>query len=126
MFHNHLPYPYAPPFFPPVPQYHPNFFPQYGGPPPQLSQSISPMCSPRAALRLNVPLSEFCSRYGISDSDHVKLEQMEYKPGNRAVETLDEGEWKAEFKFTKLGWQGFLDAHKTFLKDVRDGNWVVV
>jgi hypothetical protein len=83
------------------------------------------MPSPRAAMRLNIPLADFCLRYGISGSDHVKLDLMEYKPGNRAVETLEENEWKTEFKFTKLGWGGFLDAHRAFLKDVKNGNWVV-
>jgi hypothetical protein len=77
-------------------------------------------------MRLNVPLADFCSRYGVSESDQTKLGLMEYKLGNRAVETLEENEWKVEFKFTKLGWRGFLDAHRTFLKDVKNGNWATV
>jgi hypothetical protein len=123
---NPFPYHYALPFYPPSSHYNPHFYPHYGAPPPQTSTPASPMSSPHAAMRLNIPLADFCSHYGISESDQAKLDLMEYKPGNRAVETLEENEWKAEFKFTRLGWRAFLDVHRTFLKDVKNGNWVTV
>ena len=120
---NPFAYAFPPPFYPSLPQYNLHGFPPYGSLLPQISTPISPIQSPRAAMRLRVPLAEFCSHYAISDSDQTKLELMEYKPGNRAVETMNENEWKMEFKFTKLGWNEFLDAHKAFLKDVKSGDW---
>jgi hypothetical protein len=47
---------------------------------------------------------------------------MEYQPGLPSVESSPEDYWKGE-GFTRLTWMSFLDAHKQFLKDVRDGKW---
>jgi len=48
--------------------------------------------------------------------------ELEYEPGNRVVETLEEREWK-EVKFSVLGWRSFLAAHRKFVKDVKEGVW---
>jgi len=71
-----------------------------------------------------VSLSNFCSRYEISESDQSKLAMLEYMPGNIDVVELEEVDWK-EVKFTKLGWKAFLRAHQQFMKDVKAGLWVV-
>lgn len=49
--------------------------------------------------------------------------ELEYKPGNKMVESLDEQEWRHGVKFTALGWNGFLAAHKKFCRDVKSGIW---
>ena len=76
-------------------------------------------------MRLRMPLADFCVHYDISKLDEDKLALLEYKPGNEAVLKLDLEDWK-EVKFLKQGWTAFLDAHKRFIQDVRDGSWVQV
>ena len=116
--YGHHAYPY-----PPVPNY-PGF--PYGQPPgmfPVLpAKDLSPASSPGTAFHLGIPLADFCARYKISKSDEEKLESLEYKPGNKAILTLTADDWK-EVKFTVLGWKAFLEAHKRFLRDVKDGLW---
>ncbi|KAF8234208.1 hypothetical protein L208DRAFT_1376989 [Tricholoma matsutake] len=82
----------------------------------------SPLPSPGAALQLCVLLEEFCARYKILDYDQEKLRWLEYQPGHAGVTKLEEKHWLAE-KFTLLGWEGFMDAHWWFLKDVQSGTW---
>jgi len=48
--------------------------------------------------------------------------ELEYEPGNRVVETLEEREWKG-VKFSVLGWRSFLAAHHKFAKDMKAGVW---
>jgi len=85
-------------------------------------QNNSPFSSPGQALRLRVSLQDFCAHYEISKADEEKLAQLKYKPGNNAVLKLEHSDWK-EVGLTALGWQGFLDAHKAFICDVRAGVW---
>jgi hypothetical protein len=73
---------------------------------------------------LKIPLADFCTRYGISDTNQAKLLELEYEPGNTVVESLEEREWK-EVKFSALGWKSFLAAHRKFIKDVKLGVWDV-
>ena len=49
--------------------------------------------SPGTALRLKVSLVEFCDKYGISESNHEKLKELEYVPGDKLVEKLGDAEW---------------------------------
>jgi hypothetical protein len=78
--------------------------------------------SPRATAALKVPLANFCTRYGINDANQAKLLELEYEPGNRVVETLEEWEWKG-VKFSVLGWRSFLTVHHKFVKDMKVGVW---
>ena len=88
------------------------------------SATSSPQPSPHKALRLGISLESFCERYGIPDVDQAKLLTLEYRPGMPGVEKLNEQEWKDGAGFSFLGWESFKDAHRQFLKDVRDGKWV--
>ncbi|KAF8972451.1 hypothetical protein BDZ97DRAFT_2070421 [Flammula alnicola] len=118
--------PYAPPPYGyPAPYgYPPHAFPPYQKPPSPLISNAPPvLISPKAALRLKVPLSEFCTRYDLSESDQEKLLKLEYRPGNRVVEKLPESEWKDRGQFSFIGWETFLDAHRMFLEDAKDGKW---
>lgn len=117
----HLPpYQYAPPPSAPQPT---QATPQFGIL--QASANNSPLPSPGKISRLKVSLSNFCSRYKISESDQTKLELLEYAPGNKDVVELEEADWK-EVKFTKLGWKAFLRAHQQFMKDVKAGLWAEI
>ncbi|KAG2741765.1 hypothetical protein P692DRAFT_20750369 [Suillus brevipes Sb2] len=103
-----------PPYYPGPPmQGHAQGFggPQLPGPPGEISSASS---SPSVTMSYNVLLSEFCIKYNISASDQAKLSALEYMPGNRAVEALEEKEWRDIGQFTKLGWQAFLAAHRKF------------
>ena len=75
------------------------------------------------ALARKVSLSDFCTRYDISDSNQAKLTELEYEPGNKMVEALDKQEWHHGVKFTALGWNGFLAAYRKFCKEVKNGLW---
>jgi hypothetical protein len=86
-------------------------------------QAPSPLSSPHAAIRLNVSLSAFSDRYSISSTDQEKLSFLEYRPGLPGVERLSEKVWREQAGFSDLGWESFLDAHRTFLRDVRNGKW---
>ena len=79
--------------------------------------------SPGTALRLKVSLAKFCDRYEISELNCERLKDLEYVPGNKLVEKLGEAEWRGIAKFSVLGWQGFLAAHRQFLLDVKEGRW---
>jgi hypothetical protein len=106
-------YPYPPP-------YGPAFHHQpFAGP----EETLSASSSPSITTSHNVSLSEFCMKYHISDGDQAKLAALEYQPGNRAVETLEEKEWRDIGQFTKLGWQSFLGAHKKFCTAIKSGTW---
>ena len=71
----------------------------------------------------NISLSEFCTCYGISESDKLKLAKLEYHPGHHAVERLKENEWRGHGQFTRLGWDAFLDAHFYFCKAIKSGQF---
>ncbi|KAF8955172.1 hypothetical protein BDZ97DRAFT_1765296 [Flammula alnicola] len=123
------PYPYAPPpyayppmfGYPPFPQFYPK---PPASPPPPLAANPPPVLeSPKTALRLKIPLAAFCQRYDIPDSDQEKLVKLEYRPGNRVVEKMPASEWKDGCGFSFMGWETFLDAHRVFLKDAKDGKW---
>jgi len=49
--------------------------------------------SPGTALRLKVSLVEFCDKYEISESNHEKLKELKYVPGDKLVEMLGDAEW---------------------------------
>ncbi|KAI6025367.1 hypothetical protein BKA83DRAFT_4163406 [Pisolithus microcarpus] len=115
-----LPYthmtPYPPPIFPSVntsASLHP----------PGLPRTMSTSSSPGSTTSHNVTLEEFCAKYHIPESDQDKLALMEYRPGNRAVEDLEESEWRSVGGFTKLGWEAFRVAHRKFCKAIKAGTW---
>lgn len=81
------------------------------------SQSF--MYSPGTTTSHNVSLSDFCAQFRISENDEAKLAVLEYRPGHRGVERLEEKEWRDHGKFTKLGWEAFLDAHYRFCKSIK-------
>lgn len=120
-YHPYYPPAYMPPAYTyPVPPYYPAG-PQ--GQPPAAVDPPSTSSSPSVTTTHNVSLAEFCVKYRLSDGDQAKLAALEYQPGNRGVEKLDEREWRDIGKFTKLGWQSFMDAHKKFCKAIKSGNW---
>ncbi|KAI5991326.1 hypothetical protein EDC04DRAFT_2911601 [Pisolithus marmoratus] len=80
--------------------------------------------SPGRTMAHNVTLSEFCGRYHISNADQEKLEILEYLPGNCAVEKLDDHEWRVVGKFSRLGWEVFLVAHRKFCRAIKAGTWL--
>jgi hypothetical protein len=86
-------------------------------------QAASPLSSPHAAVRLNVSLGAFCDKYSISSADQEKLSFLEYRPGLPGVERLSEKVWREKGGFSDLGWESFLDAHRTFLRDIQHGKW---
>ncbi|KAG2150765.1 hypothetical protein DEU56DRAFT_962190 [Suillus clintonianus] len=112
-------YPYPLPYYPAV-QGHgqPQVIVQPTGEVPSASSS------PSLTTSHGISLSEFCANYRISDNDQSKLARLEYQPGNQAVESLDDKEWRDVGQFTKLGRQAFLDAHKKFCKAIKSGTWV--
>jgi hypothetical protein len=59
----------------------------------------------------------------VTSSNQKKLEELEYQPGDKLVENLEEKEWKEGAKFSALGWRGFLVAHRQFCADVKAGLW---
>lgn len=94
-------------------------------PPPQTQPAPGfVMPSPSNVTKLPWPilLQKFCLHYDISDSDLVKLESLEVRLGDCAVEKLEVEYWK-EVGFSRLGWVQFLGAHKQFLTDVTNGTW---
>lgn len=111
--------------YPPPPQhYHPTYN-QQPGPITTFQPDDISISSPGAALCLCVPLNDLCTRYDISKPDKEKLALLEYQPGNQAILKLEMEDWKG-VKFTKLGWTTVIDAHKQFVRDVKDGSWVQV
>ena len=70
----------------------------------------------------NISLADFCSRYKISDSDQAKLAELEYEPGDKIVESLEENDWKS-VSFSVIGRKRFLAAHRQFRKDLKTGVW---
>ncbi|KAF9470295.1 hypothetical protein BDN70DRAFT_889159 [Pholiota conissans] len=114
-------YPGAPTNYPAALQYSQQL-PSVPGTAAALPSKDSPVSSPGMNSKLRVPLSDFCARYEISKTDEEKLALLEYKPGNNAVLILAPEDWK-EVKFTTLGWKAFIDAHKQFLRDIKDGSW---
>ncbi|KAG1738921.1 uncharacterized protein EDB91DRAFT_1347532 [Suillus paluster] len=135
----HQPYgfhpgPYYPPYmqppyaggfgYPAQPYYSGHGQPVGGHPPFGTPGETSASSSPSVTTTHNVSLSEFCVKYHISDSDQAKLMALEYQPGNRAVETLEEKEWRDIGQFTKLGWQAFLGAHRKFCTTIKSGTWL--
>lgn len=85
---------------------------------------VAASLSPRRIRRLKIKLEDFCDRYEISESDCSKLRALEYAPGRSKVEKLPAEEWKG-VGFTRLGWEGFLEAHAECLADISQGRWDV-
>jgi len=50
----------------------------------------------------------------------VKLAELEYEPGDKIVESLEENDWKS-VSFSVIGRKRFLAAHRQFRKDLKTG-----
>jgi hypothetical protein len=123
--HNHYaPYPTLPHFgyYLQPPHNYYGYPPPAGTPVPRSTEPSSTFSSPGAAVTRNVSLDSFCTKYGISDSDKQKLLGIEYKPGNKIVESLQDSEWRTA-GFSVLGWKGFLAAHRKFCQAVKEDKW---
>jgi hypothetical protein len=120
----HYPYPQSNPGFLPYPGHHMQPVLHFNPATPCHEEPV--ISSPGITLWLHVPLTNFCTRYFISDSDQQKLQELEYQPGDKSVKNLEEKEWKEGAKFSALGWRGFLAAHRQFCKDVKEGLWNTV
>ncbi|KAG2157039.1 hypothetical protein DEU56DRAFT_750243 [Suillus clintonianus] len=134
-------FPRLPGLHPPAPYYHPTYFPyQYPYfPPPNVIQPQQPLApqapapasvtepesypSPGVTMKHSVTLEAFCARYLISSADSEKLSQLEYRPGNRIVESLTTGDWQLA-GFTVLSWRTFLSHHRKFCDAIIAGTWV--
>ncbi|KAJ3803555.1 hypothetical protein F5876DRAFT_85048 [Lentinula aff. lateritia] len=128
--------PLPPYFFPP--HFHPNAPPSQSfythspaphgyythGAPPMFASSYQPVLSTPTSLSNspNVTLSSFCQFYHISDVDKQRLEMLEYRPGNHAIESLEKEEWSGA-SFKPLSWSNIMAMHQKFLKDVKAGMW---
>ncbi|KAG9308591.1 hypothetical protein JVU11DRAFT_11695 [Chiua virens] len=117
---------YYPPHHMPFMPHHPSF--PYAYPPgftaPGADHSaMFPPPSPGIATTAHkVSLAEFCAQYEIDESDQQKLQKLEYRPGNRTVERLNEKDWREFAGFTTLGWESFLAAHRRFCAAIKSHN----
>ncbi|KIK71734.1 hypothetical protein PAXRUDRAFT_181990 [Paxillus rubicundulus Ve08.2h10] len=89
---------------------------------PHLANIPSPFSSLSATMRHNVSLGEFCLQYDVPVSNQAKFAALEYHPGNQAVRTLGDKDWHEFVKFTILGRQSFLNAHKSFCSAMKAHN----
>lgn len=85
--------------------------------------AIQASSAPASPIRLaRISFDEFCSFYGVSETDKGRLTELEYQPGNRAIEQMDKAEWSSVgFKF--LSWSNILTVHRKFISDVKSGAW---
>ena len=63
----------------------------------------------------NISLADFCSSYKISDSDQAKLADLEYEPGDKIVESLEENDWQS-VSFSVIGRKRFLAHTDSFAR----------
>jgi len=69
-----------------------------------------------------VPLAEFCARYRIDEKDKVRLEKLEFQPGDD-IDLLSSDEWKENAGFAQLSWTRIKGKNQQFLRDVQMGKW---
>ena len=69
-----------------------------------------------------VPLTEFCARYHIDEKDKVRLEKLEFQPGDD-IGLLGSDEWKENAGFAQLSWTSIKGKNQQFLWDVQMGKW---
>jgi len=69
-----------------------------------------------------VPLGDFCSRYRIDEKDKVRLEKLEFQPGD-SIDLLGSDEWKENAGFAQLSWMRIKGKNQQFLQDVQMGKW---
>ena len=132
-FFDHYSIPPGPPGYAPLPYGYPAYYPPYshahfippGVPPypyhvaPQGNPYRPSTYSPGTTTSHNMSLSEFCAQFRISANDEAKLATLEYRPGHRGIERLEEKEWRDHGRFTRLGWEAFLDAHHKFCQAIK-------
>ena len=70
----------------------------------------------------DVSLSDFCTKYWLSTHTKERLEELNYLPGNKVVESLSEADWK-EAGLSVLASCSFLAAHLNFCEVIGTGVW---
>ena len=70
----------------------------------------------------DVSLSDFCTKYWLSAHTKERLEELDYLPGNKVVESLSEADWK-EAGLSVLASHSFLAAHLDFCEAIGTGVW---
>ena len=70
----------------------------------------------------DVSLSDFCTKYRLSAHTKERLEELDYLPGNKVVESLSEADWK-EAGLSVLASRSFLAAHLDFCEAIGTGVW---
>ncbi|KAF8803316.1 hypothetical protein BYT27DRAFT_7260352 [Phlegmacium glaucopus] len=89
--------------------------------------AASPMSPQKSPQQIKMPrpcsLDEFCQRYDLTSRDQARLDKLEVIPGDRGVEKLSEKAW-LDVGFTELSWGRFLESHRSFVSDVKNGAWV--
>ncbi|KAJ4467504.1 hypothetical protein C8R41DRAFT_871376 [Lentinula lateritia] len=85
--------------------------------------AIQVSSAPASPIRLaRISSDEFCSFYGVSETDKGRFTELEYQPGNRAIEQMEKAEWlSVSFKF--LLWSNILTVYRKFISDVKSGAW---
>jgi hypothetical protein len=77
--------------------------------------------------QLNIPdisLAQFCTRYRIEEKDRLRLEKMEFHPGD-PLEDLGPDEWKDFGGFPQLSWSRIKVKNQEFISHVEQGLWSV-
>jgi len=77
--------------------------------------------------QLNIPeisLDQFCTRYRIEEKDRVRLEKMEFHPGD-PLDDLGPDEWKDFGGFPQLSWSRIKAKNQEFISHVEQGLWNV-
>ncbi|KAK0435123.1 uncharacterized protein EV420DRAFT_1653421 [Desarmillaria tabescens] len=82
-----------------------------------------PSAPPSPAKMPVVSLEAFCAHYGVNDTDHDRLQELGYTPGNKDIKTLEQVDWTG-VGFPALSWRSILAKHDAFIKDAKLGLWM--
>jgi len=69
-----------------------------------------------------ISLDQFCTRYCVEQKDRVRLEKMEFHPGD-PLDELGLEEWKDFGGFPQLSWARIKAKNQEFLSHVEQGLW---
>jgi hypothetical protein len=87
----------------------------------------NPGSVPSSPLKMTLPrpvsLDQFCEAYEIDDDDKAGLVKLKFLPGDRRVTRLEHEDWHGHVGFSWLSWDDFLQKHKQFILDVKNGRW---
>ncbi|THU81340.1 hypothetical protein K435DRAFT_853070 [Dendrothele bispora CBS 962.96] len=79
--------------------------------------------SPDVALKVDVPLASFCTRYGLLATVSIGLSKLGYTPGDSNLRRTDVSHWHDYAGIPPLLWDRVLKAHRQFIVDVQEGLW---